>query len=186
MTSKNLGFTLIEIVIAMVIGGVVLSIVASQMAVFIKQTQFLNLARQTQKEVHFAISRIADAVRAYDIQYVGSTGSVKNCSNGGKIIDDNSNGAEKICLKISETEGLTIEKSAKNIIWNNQNLFSNRVKVENLRFFITPVESPYGSNFSREIQLQPKVRINLSVTGKHGEKVYPLTIQTTISSRQYR
>ena len=76
---KSKAFTLIEVLVAVVITGMVLSSVLLGYWQMVKVNHTINLSRQLQKEVHFAMVRMADKIRDYSIDYNAYTNPTGSC-----------------------------------------------------------------------------------------------------------
>ena len=157
------GFSLIEILVAIVVSGIVLSAVMTSYVSLTQTSRKIDLSRQLQREMNFAMIRIGDRIRSHPIDFLD-----KKCKNS----------ASKLCLK-----NLTIEFSEGNLGFENQPLFSEIFAVENATFALTPSTDP--GSFGKT---QPRVKIILEVGSaeKNHVKIPPLLLQTTISSRTYQ
>ena len=136
MNTKKLGFSLIELVVAITIGGVILASVMGSFLTLSKMRQQLDLTRQIQREINFAVIRMADRVRSQSIDY------------GAEINSDDSS-----FLPINGNEKFEFRDD--NLFMNDTPLFSSGLMVQDLKFTISldPEENPDP--------VQPSVTIEL-------------------------
>lgn len=187
---KNKGFTIIELLVTMVILGLVLSGAMGAYYVLLKARDRVEIEREMQQEVTFAMTRVADKIRAHSVdynQYLDLTGECYNTSL---------QGGNEICL--GENRLIKFDTGQNNILFgthtNTQPLFSTKkFNVSKLIFYTTPQKNPYApSNLSdATLQLQPKVQVYLEIESKRTEPdgttpLVKMNIQSTLSSRQYQ
>ncbi len=173
MKHKHTGFSLVELLVAMVITGIMFTSVTASYWLFLQSHLKAENTRLLQQEVRFAMTRITDKVRAYNLHYTEyQTGG--NCG-------PNLNQNEVLCL-----QGYHFKKQGDNVLMNDQPLFSdNRVMVDSVFFDFSPAQDPLKNLANPDLQIQPKVTIYLRVKSKFYQEVQ-FQAQTTISSRQYR
>ena len=164
MTRKNAGFTLIELLVSITIGAIVLTSAFAVYARFVQTKTQIDISRQMQKEVNFALARITDRVRNCTIKSESDTNSKKielSCSN------------EK--NPIFKIEKLTNDKST--LTMDGHPLLSKKFEVI--------IGDDPAFNITNEVGSQPKVQIHLTVQSNQDSKVSQ-SIRTTISSRIYQ
>ena len=147
------GFSLIELLVAMTIGGVVLTVVMTSYVAMTKTSLRLDLARQMQKETNFAVIRMVDKIRNHPIK---SCESKKLVLKGGKFT-----------FKFLENR--------KQLTLNNQPLFSENIAVDEGHFECKGLDE-------NSAEIQPRVQIYLQVSAKKDPEITN-RVQTTISSR---
>ena len=167
---KIAGATLIELLVSIVVAGLVLSAVLASYASIVRAHQKNTIFRQMQLQSSFALTRIADKVRADSINYSEF------------VVDsaDLTSSQEKLFAGDS-----VFQLVDENILMNNQPLFSETINVENLLFQITPAIDPFENLAEISAQLQPKVTIMLQIRSRIDPDLN-LNVQTTISSRKYQ
>ena len=162
MSMRQSGYTLIELLVAITIGGVILATVMGSFLALSKTQKQLDLTRQIQREINFATIRIADRVRSQSIDYDNI------------VITDNH------FLPIVGKEGFRFnpDPGIKQLTMNGAPLFSSNLMVRNLEFAVS--ENPDTSH------LQPSVKIELLVSDRTIGAEPPtvsVPLRTTISSR---
>ncbi len=166
------GFTLIELLVAVVISGIVLVSVMSSFWLFIQTHQKAEANRELQREVRFAMTRIADKTRNYSIKY-SEYQSGGNCPPS---INQN----HKLCL-----EDHSFEFRDGNLWLEDQPIFSeNKFKVNDAFFGFSPDEDPKINLGELDLQIQPKVTVYLEVESKRDSNIN-FEVQTSLSSRKY-
>jgi prepilin-type N-terminal cleavage/methylation domain-containing protein len=187
---KNKGFTLVELVVTMVILGMVFSGVRGAYYMLLQTHDRVDLEREMQQELAFAVTRISDKIRAESVDYLAYT-------SGGNCQGLSLSGAEKICL--GNNWAIEFDSTQEKILLENisgvaQPLFSeNNFLVTEVGFYITPEKDPYDpAHLANPVyQLQPKVQIYLAIASVRRNKddsgpLVQMDIQTTVSSRKYR
>jgi len=164
---KKSGFSLIEILVTIVISGILLAAAAGNFAYFLRAEQKINLQRELQKQVFFAMSRLNDAARGCEIDFENFAAE--------KIIFKN---PEKIFEKTDENHADFPE----NFLLENQPLFSKKFRVEKINFAISPTENP-REDWANP-QFQPKVEIFLRAAARAMPEI-STEVRTVISSRIY-
>lgn len=172
---KNKGFTLIEVLVSLVISSMILVSVMGSYWVLIKANKSAEISRGLQKETNFAMIRMADSIRNFSIDYESyAFGSGAVCES----LDINS--CQNLCVK-----GNVYQHKNGNLFMNDQPLFSNKYKVEDVYFLTAPGANPFENLDNRSLQLQPRVTIFIKVFSKENPAI-KLEIQTTVSSRKYK
>ena len=169
------GVSLFELIIAITISGFVLTGVMMSYVSLTKAAQKIDISRQLQREINFAMARISDRVRGFSVDYENS-----RCEY---IYNQ-----EDLCIKgenIFEFVPATDESSGQ-LNMNGEPLFSKLFSVKAVLFTVTPTKDP-KENFSNE-QIQPRVQVYLRVGLAEGVKISmeDFEIQTTLSSRLYQ
>ncbi len=153
------GFSLIELLVAMTIGGVILTAVMTSYVAMTKTSLRLDLARQMQKETNFAVIRMVDKIRNYPI---------KNCDEK-KLVLQNRQGHE-ITFKF-------LLENKQQLTLNEQPLFSENIAVDDGHFDCKGLDDE-----ENPAKIQPRVQIYLQVSAKKDPEITN-RVQTTISSR---
>jgi len=197
--SKNQGFTLIEVLVATVISVAMLTLVMSSFWTLWQTYKTSELLRDMQHEATFALTRIADKVRNYGVDYSAYIAP-------GRCVGVNVN--ENLCVKdpVSGEEFLFSYKGIGATPGPEQALFMgdytnpdldplfshDKFLITHLRFDKFPDTEPTRQNTAN--QFQPKVMIafrmqsKVDVWGKpivDPDDALSLDMQTTISSRNY-
>ena len=164
MSMRQSGYTLIELLVAITIGGIVLATVMGSFLALSKTQKQLDLTRQIQREINFATIRIADRVRSQALDYV-------------RLDADPSN---HHFLPIEGEEGFRFDPATEieQLFMNDAPLFSHNLMVRDLKFTVS--EDPDTSH------LQPSVKIELRVSDRTTGAEPPtvsIPLRTTISSR---
>jgi len=165
---KKSGFSLLEILVTIVISGILLAAAAGNFAYFLRAEQKINLQRELQKQVFFAMSRLNDAVRGCEIDFA---------SFSPEKINFKKNSVEKIFEKTDENHIFP-----ENFLLENQPLFSKKFRVEKINFVISPKKDP-RENWANP-QFQPKVEIFLHARSREIPEI-STAVRTVISSRIY-
>ncbi len=155
MSVKNAGFSLIELVVAITIGGVILATVMGSYLSLAQVRQNLDITRQLQREVNFAAMRISDRARAYSVNYE-------------ELDADNHH-----YLPLGDDE-FEYDAMEKELTMNGAPLFSPNVEVSELNFTVFPTAP---SN-----RVQTKVTLEFRVTSRVKPEI-SVPLRTTISSR---
>lgn len=157
MNIRSTGFTLIELIVAMTIGGIILASVMGSFLTLSNTKQQLDITRQIQRELSFATIRIADRVRSQAVDYslVSEFNTHKLPLEGNEI------------FRFDSDEGM--------LFMNDAPLFSKTLIVQEAAFIVSP----------ENINLQPLVRLELRVANRTtGDKpAVSIPVRTSISSR---
>ncbi len=163
MRMRQSGYTLIELLVAITIGGVVLATVMGSFLALSKTQKQLDLTRQIQREINFAAIRIADRVRSQSIDYVRLDADPTNHH----------------FLPIGESGGeFRFDPGTGQLTMNDTPLFSHNLMVRDLEFEVS--ENP------DIFHIQPSVKIELLVSNRTIDLEPPkvsIPLRTTISSR---
>jgi prepilin-type N-terminal cleavage/methylation domain-containing protein len=182
--NNNSGFTIIEMLIAMAIFVTAITSV-SAIFTFTNKTQRVTKATQkTQADARFAMEVMAQQVRRGSIDY--------NATPYGDTIASN------------PQDVLVLRDSSDNEIWFQRRDFSGRfvvamsedgstwvdltppdISVDILKFYLSPSTDPFSSNPSTNNQPQVTIVMRTSNTSTEGQGLFPIFMQTTVSSRQY-
>jgi prepilin-type N-terminal cleavage/methylation domain-containing protein len=160
MKLQSTGFSLIEIVVAITIGGIILATVMGSFLTLSKMSQQLDLTRQIQRELNFATIRIADRIRSQSIDY--------------SRLDE----LDHHFLPIGGSETFRFDEDAGMLFMNDAPLFSNTLMVRDSTFLVFPEDESE--------KLQPRVQIELRVTERTEGNITPkisIPLRTTLSSR---
>jgi len=163
MNSEQAGFSLIELLVAITIGGVILTMVMTTYASMVQVNMKLDAARQLQKETNFAVIRMADKIRNFKIH---------SCEEKKLVLKDRNNKSIKFNSAIIAIDATNSRKTLK---MDGQPLFSSNIEVQKISFVCAGV----GENHAK---LQPRVQIYLKVASRRNPEITNW-IRTTISSR---
>ena len=158
MNAKKSGLTLIELIIAITIGGIILATVMGSFLTLGKNKQTLDTRRQIQREINFATLRMADRIRSQSVDYARVVAS------------------DRHFLPVREEEAFWFDEDAGMIFMNDAPLFSHFLRVQDAEFTVSEQNDLF----------QPKVHIKIRVSEKTADGVEPvlsIPIRTTISSR---
>lgn len=158
MKIKGPGFSLLELVVAIAIGGVILATVMGSYLTLAKTKQNLDISRQIQREINFAAMRVGDRIRAHSVNYA-------------KFDESNHH-----FLPLGDDE-FVYSQEDKTLTMNGAPLFSPSLEVSKLNFDVTPL--------SPNSDAQERVQIELLVTSKVRPTI-SVPLRTTISSRIIR
>jgi len=162
MRMRQSGYTLIELLVAITIGGVVLAAVMGSFLALSKTQKQLDLTRQIQREINFATIRMADRVRSQSIDYDLIDAAPENHH----------------FLPIKDDEVFVFNEDEHQLTMNDAPLFSKNLMVRELEFKVS--KNPDTSH------VQPWVRIELLVSDRTTDEELPkvsIPLRTTISSR---
>lgn len=166
---KNLGFTLLEVLISIVIGGIILASAMSAYGSFTKASQAISLAQKLEKQTTFALTRISDRIRNHSIGY--------------EHYGNYNPGSTENRLFLGDQTEITFEDE--NLFMNGEPFFSQEFFVKKAQFLVSPPENPFSKTLSNiDHYIQPKVSISLDIESRKDPGVKN-SIQTTISSRIY-
>lgn len=181
---KKKGVTLIELLVVIVASGIILSTVLASFASLIKVTQKIDTSRQLQKEINFALIRMADRMREDSINY----DAYKEGACTGMDTTQNT----KVCIGdyVFEKEESIVrgDETFYTLAMDGERLFSSKFNIRKVAIFdITPGNDPTqkDDDGTPYPNFQPKLTIYLDVESIQ----YPdinFQIQTTISSRKYQ
>jgi type II secretory pathway pseudopilin PulG len=177
---------MIELLVAMVITAMMLTLVMASYWTFLQTQQRLAISRELQSEVRFTLNRFTDKVRASRIDYTAYEPG-NSCALG------DPGGDIKLCLIDARGDTFYFENdltvgNESLVMGNNpanaQFLISpNKFNVNSVSFSFSPALNP------RDLaapQMQPKVTFYLSVSPTNPTYAdLVIESQTTISSRQY-
>ncbi len=165
--------TLIELLIAITISSIVLSLILGSSAFLIRLNRKLDISRELQKEISFAMERMTDKIHTQSINYASY-----NPKSNTPCADQDPSSTNDLCV------GDTNFTFQNNMLFENKDpLFSKEYQVIKTIFHITPTKDPV-TNFESENQIQPRVTIFVKVISKESPEINS-EIQTTLSSRQY-
>jgi len=184
MRYKNSGFTLIEVLVATVISAGMLTLVMTSFWTLWQTYRTADLMREMQHEATFAMTRIADKVRAEGLDYSAYNNPTQCQPNINHLLCVGSN----TFFRFDPAEAMLFMGN-----YTNQNpLFSaDKFLILDLRFAHYPLNAPTRTDLGT--QFQPQVVVRFSIVSRRdiwGREIDPadsfsLDLQTTISSRQY-
>lgn len=178
-SQKIRGFSLVEVLTAVTIGGIILSVVMISFVTFHRTSVRLDRMRQLQRETNFTLNRIIDRVRQHSIDY--GAYAEKNLDPGGtdQLFIGNDQGA--FVFVPATADAVRTET----LLFRDQPLFSKNFRVKDAFFTITPDVDPLQNIAASAAQRQPRVQIELEVESILDPAVR-LAVRTTVSSRQYQ
>lgn len=135
------GFSLIELLVAITIGGIILTVVMTSYAAMSQTNLQLDAARQLQKETNFAVIRMADRIRNFSVDLDNSTDK--------KLIIGHKKGVFEYL------------PNKKQLTMDEQPVFSSNI-------LVTKMEFKYSKNSAK---LQPWVQIYLKVASKKNKEI---------------
>ena len=168
--AKIRGFTLLELLVSIVIGGIVLAGALSTYGVFSQTTARIRQTQQLHQAVNFAMIRMADRMRAYSIGY----------EQYGNFLPG------KTSNQVFFGDGTHLHFSKNQLYLNEQPLFAPPFVVTDAVFTVTPAQDPFSATkLSADSYRQPRLTIKLQVASKQNPTI-TTTVRTTISSRLYQ
>jgi len=178
------GFTLVEMLVAIAIFVTSLTAVSAIFMYSNKSQRATEVISEVQSDARFALEVMAQQIRKSSIDYASS--------QYGGIID--SNPEEVLVLRDSNNNQVWFRRSAssgRGIIEMSENgtawvdLTPPDIKIDLLKFYISPSEDPFSSNPNSNKQPLVTIVMASSSTDYAGENIVPAFLQTTVSSRQY-
>ena len=178
-TPKSLvwGFTVIEMLVALAVFSFALVAICGIFLSITKSQRKNSIDQKVQFEASHALEAIAQAVRRYGIDYSGSI----------------NNPASSLVLARQDKESVTFFKGGDNRLKMQigtaaaENILSDKVKVDDLKFWIVPVTDPFVLGGLNE---QPRVTIGLGLSQSKNtakpEEQASIRVQTTITQRIYK
>lgn len=175
--TKNHGFTLIEMVVSLMVFSIALIAIS---AIFLSVTKGQNkttILRRIQSESHYAFELISLEARDDVIDYSSLTANPET-----SLALIRRDGKKVFFYKGADNQlKMRIDAEAE------KNILSNTIKVDNLKFFITPATDPFVPGGPDS---QPRVTIALTLSenkaNARADEKSSLKIQNTISLRVYR
>ena len=172
---KRFGYTLIELLVAVTLSGVVLSAFLGQVSHFFSQQQLLGQGQKLQASADFALQKLADELRRESVDYEAYASGVCGNLSEQNMADFS---AEKLCLSTEKKFWVEDQQLWYQSGTEQAPLTPSSVVVDRAYFWITPVER------SSSNPQQPKVSLFLEFSAEN-PLVSPIILTTTISSRQY-
>ncbi len=160
MNARKHGFSLIELVVAMTMGGIILVSVMGSFLTLSKMKHQLDLTRQIQREINFATTRVADRIRSQSVDY--------HFLNFDPDINHH-------FLPIIGADTFEFDDTPGELKMNGEPLFSSNLMVQDVVFTVS--QNPEISH------LQPSVTIEMEVSERSDDPKIIIPIRTTISSR---
>ncbi|MFA4881012.1 MAG: type II secretion system protein [Candidatus Doudnabacteria bacterium] len=171
------GFTVIEMLVAMAVFSLALVAICGIFLSITKAQRKNSIDQKVQFEASHALETIAQTVRRYGIDYSSSI----------------NNPASSLVLARQDKESITFFKGGDNRLKMQigtaaaENILSDKVKVDDLKFWIVPVSDPFVLGGPNE---QPRVTIVLSLSQSKNtakpEEQASIRVQTTITQRIYK
>lgn len=175
--NKKLGFTLIEIIVAAAIFGIVVTVYAGIYIATMKANSKMIAMQKTQNEIRYLMEAIVREVRLGSINYDFYTDNPDNPRSVLALKDSSGN----TMYFGSNGSFATISYDAVN--WKS--FTSNNIKIQKLDFYITPQTSPYSNDVS--LKIQPGVLIYIdALYNQNGQMDGEVKLQTFVSSREYK
>ena len=189
---KNNGFTLVEMLVALSLFTIVVTIVAGSILVLISGNQQVVGEQSVMANMSFVMDSMTREIRtgknyycanSFDNQLVENDNS--DCSTGkngisfveaGNSITGSNNG---IIAYYFDSTSKTIMRKVENS--NPQSIVSNDIYIKDAKFFVTGTKS--FSDNSRDVN-QPTVTIVITAMESSASGEKPVTLQTTITQRE--
>lgn len=160
--TKTPAFSLIELLVAITIGSIILTLVMMSYASMVQTNIRLDESRKLQKQANFAVMRMADRIRNFSVV-------LPDAQADGLVSDETR-------LVIGKERGVfEFGEISENIRMDGQQLFSDNVIVEEINF-------KYSKS---ERKIQPWVQIYLKIRSRKNEEITNW-VRTTISSRIFQ
>ncbi len=179
MIRKTTGFTLMELMVAITVSGIILSAVMTSYAALVANKQKIDQFRHTQSAATLSMSKIADKVRDFGINYDayegGDASTETTLLHIGPYIDEN---------EVEHDISFEI-KNGKILMQYNDRVapITGGLVVSDGAFVVQPSTVP---NRGEGAQLyQPRVDVDLSFVSADDESI-KMDLETSLSSRQYR
>ena len=170
---KN-AFSLIELVIAITVAGIVFSSAMAGYVALVRTEQKAQELRRVQSEARMALLRIGDLLREQGTAY-------DHHSGGGETTE--------LYLKNGQRLRFSSEGAAdfpQNLLYDDAPFFSQNTAVSEGSFFIEPEGDPFSTEnlTQKSLQVQPRVRIFMTLVSRNDPSVrFP--IRTLFSLRRY-
>lgn len=171
--NKNLGFTLLEMIVATAIFAIVSTICIGIYLATIKANAKISAMQKIQNEIRYNVDYISREIRLGSINY----DYYNNIENPESVLALYDNSKNTIFFRKNNKY---IQTSSDNITWND--LSGDNVDVRSLYFYISPIKDP--KKLSVSTTKQELVTIVMEVFDKNLES--SIKIQTTVSSRNYK
>jgi len=189
---KNNGFTLVEMLVALSLFTIVVTIVAGSILVLISGNQQVVGEQSVMANMSFVMDSMTREIRTGKNYYCGNSfgsqpasDSVKDCENGDKAISFVEAGNSITGLNNGriayyfDSTNKTIMRKVENS--NPQSIVSNDIYIKDAKFFVTGTKS--FSDNSRDVN-QPTVTIVITAMESSASGEKPVTLQTTITQRE--
>lgn len=186
------GFTLVEVLIAMAIFMIFSGILISSYGSIVKSQREANEYRLMYSEAGTIFDTLVREFRDGMVDYVHYVALNQTVDDIYLVRKD---GMAKTHIYLSDEQELWIERGelatgstvGEDPAFSVPIVLNNKVKVKNIKFYITPVIDPYDvKNVKFDLnQFHPKVTILADFERMVNGKTFTITLQTTISSRIY-
>ena len=190
---KNNGFTLVEMLVALSLFTIVVTIVAGSILVLISGNQQVVGEQSVMANMSFVMDSMTREIRTGKNYYcdssfvsqlapdanqdcVAGNNSISFIEAGGSITGSNN---ERIAYYFDSTNK-TIMRKVENSS-NPQSIVSNDIYIKDAKFFVTGTKS--FSDNSRDVN-QPTVTIVITAMESSASGEKPVTLQTTITQRE--
>lgn len=182
------GFTLIELMIAMVVFVIFITVMFSTYLYIARAQRDANEERKAIEEAQFLLDEMVRTVRAGTVDYDCYTaadvcGVLPANGHAGDVLAVRlRDTGERVLFKKDSVNALTVENSS-----GLQTLSHEKMTVERLEFLITPSADPYMNVSLNQFQYQPRVSIFLEMKAPARSRPdgIRIPVQTTVSSRFY-
>jgi len=191
-TQKNNGFTLVEMLVALSLFTIVVTIVAGSILVLISGNQQVVGEQSVMANMSFVMDSMTREIRTGKNYYcdssfvsqlapdanqdcVAGNNSISFIEAGGSITGSNN---ERIAYYFDSTNKTIMRKVENN---PEQSIVSNDIYIKDAKFFVTGTKSL--SDNSRDVN-QPTVTIVITATESSVSGEKPITLQTTITQRE--
>jgi type II secretory pathway pseudopilin PulG len=177
-------FTLIEILVTMAIFITAITTV-SAIFTFSNRTQRKTQAIQkTQADARFAMEVMAQQIRRGSIDYADATygGTISNNPQDVLVLRDAND--NQIWFKKKDFSGRdAVAMSEDGVSWID--LTPPDISVDILKFYLSPSTPPFADTPTSNSQPMVSVVLRTSNNSTDGQGLFPVFLQTTVSSRQY-
>ncbi len=171
------GFTIIEMLVAIAVFSIALVAICGIFLSITKSQRKNSIDQDVQSEMSYALETITQAIRRYNIDYNTSI----------------NNPAFTLVLVRQDKESVSFFRGSDNRLKMQigtgaaQDILSDKVKVDDLKFWITPTTDPFVPGGENE---QPRVTILLGLSQSKNttkpEEQASMRVQTTITQRVYK
>ncbi len=202
------GFTFMEMIVVVTIFSILI-MATSDIFMRAQRTQRKTAALQRlQDDARFLTQKVTSELQAGSIDYADvAYTNAQSCDAAApsaiKPIDGNSILALRrfdgshLYIKKDDTSGVCVDEestpclamSDDNVTWSSAS--SRGVKIESLAFYISPDKDPFlfceqSATYLRNVQPRVTISLKASATVKGLRDAVKLSVQTTISSREYK
>ena len=169
ITHNKKGFTLIEILVAITIFSILITIVLGIFSSTLQIRQRYNQIKEIEDNARYTMELMSREIRMAQSIDAGEATSPPDSE-----IDFTNSFAEAISFCRADSTG-TCDSSGDYLAKNNTVLTSNKVKITNLTFYVNNFDLVNG----------PHPRVTISMTMSSNDDSVSMNFQTTVSLRNY-